>query len=507
MGCCCGPYPIIDLTAAFTKQEGFAATETVRNELKVACRRYGCFHVSISTSTSSAAGNISNDNDNESPPLLSVLSSENEVKQRIESLFEEDFLDSIEGNNNNGPVVASFQDDGDNNRSISNNNNRNSSAVYRGRNAESGSSTNSSAEPKQSWELFRCSSSNERKGNDNGNDNCSSDNSNLNNVKKNERLQNLRSFVTALHKVAETLCSKDLLDLPEDKFICSSTSASSTPENISPKSTDTDMDMGTDISLLRVFRYDALSTQEEQYSNLGSSSHTDWGTLTVVWQDSKGGLQMYCHKHQRWNDVEVVEGKGIIKSADGSDSADGADDTTTIRLFIHVGDYLSLAMNAVAMKNEEKEKNKSHQNVIWPSPFHRVLCPLRIDNSWNNNDADNSRCSLVYFAYPKNGVTLLDAISSLHKKEKEGGGCEGTNFTMADYNEDNEQDEDEDQSTKEWFPFSRYMLLKDQSVEMANKNDTDINNPDKTAQQNFNRIMHLPFNKVIEQKWSQVQRS
>lgn len=229
-GCCCGPYPIIDLSEAFTSRYdgGIATTESlkrIRDELKKACNRYGCFHVSI--------------NSKNAP--LSVLSNESEVKQRIESLFEEDFLNSIHDDSgcssDSAPVVPSFRDKNDVNKTLN--------AVYRGRNAESGSSKNSSAEPKRSWELFRCSSSTSMQGTD------------TNTGMKNERLQILQSFVDILHEVAETLCSKYLLDLPEDRFICSSKS--------------------TDISLLRVFRYDALSTEKERSSNLGSSSHTDWG--------------------------------------------------------------------------------------------------------------------------------------------------------------------------------------------------------------------------------------
>jgi isopenicillin N synthase-like dioxygenase len=38
---------------------------------------------------------------------------------------------------------------------------------------------------------------------------------------------------------------------------------------------------------------------------LGSSPHTDWGTLTVVWQDNKRGLQTHCDACNVWLDVNT----------------------------------------------------------------------------------------------------------------------------------------------------------------------------------------------------------
>mmetsp|Transcript_4322 Transcript_4322/g.6331 ORF Transcript_4322/g.6331 Transcript_4322/m.6331 type:complete len:420 (-) Transcript_4322:109-1368(-) len=400
-------------------------------------------------------------------------------------------------------------------------------AVYRGRSAESGSSEKSSLEPKQSWEFFRCppekqhfQSTKERDGDDN--------NDNTVRAPRQSRLQILQSFVSALHEVADILCSEDLLDLPKNKFICSSN-----PNNANANK---DANKNTDISLLRVFRYDALSTEKEQYSNLGSSSHTDWGSMTVVWQDSKGGLQIYCHKHQCWNDVKVDErnmSQSDSKSETKSESNfNSSGETQIVRLFIHVGDYLSLAMNSVSVlalngneigkengekdgsgcREEDANANVHHQNVIWPSPTHRVLCPLRIDDKTcgtgagtsTSNHADNSRCSLVYFVYPPNGIKMIDSISSLHGKDTDhyqGNSKFTMQGTMVDVGH-----------SKQKFPFSRYMLLNNQSVASTNtcseKEDTNIIiDPDKAALGTFNKILHRPFHEVIEEKWNQVQRS
>ena len=38
---------------------------------------------------------------------------------------------------------------------------------------------------------------------------------------------------------------------------------------------------------------------------LGSSPHTDWGTLTVSLQDDRGGLQTHCRMCDAWSDVDA----------------------------------------------------------------------------------------------------------------------------------------------------------------------------------------------------------
>ena len=135
-------------------------------------------------------------------------------------------------------------------------------------------------------------------------------------------------------------------------------------------------DSSKTIDLLRVFRYDAVPRQDrcDNHSDkstgllFGSSPHTDWGSITIVWQDSVGGLQRYCPVHtntENWVDVPPV------KASCSSD----------LMLFVHIGDFLSIA-----------SKGK------WLSPRHRVVCPN-----------ETSRYSFVYFAYPKHGVTLSQA--------------------------------------------------------------------------------------------------
>ena len=50
------------------------------------------------------------------------------------------------------------------------------------------------------------------------------------------------------------------------------------------------------LDLLCIFHYFSekqLETEGLLNPALGSNQHTDWGSLTVIWQDSVGGLQTY----------------------------------------------------------------------------------------------------------------------------------------------------------------------------------------------------------------------
>lgn len=102
---------------------------------------------------------------------------------------------------------------------------------------------------------------------------------------------------------------------------------------------------------MRIFRYLPLGTVEESKgidTIIGSSPHTDWGFLTLILQDSVGGLE-FIDADGRWNSVPAVEG----------------------RLVVNCGDYLSL-MTDGRLK----------------SPIHRVV-PSSLE-----------RISYVFFYYP-----------------------------------------------------------------------------------------------------------
>ena len=118
---------------------------------------------------------------------------------------------------------------------------------------------------------------------------------------------------------------------------------------------------GDTISLMRAFHYFSTSRIENQSSNekkdekkiIGSSSHTDWGLLTLILQDHVGGLQLYDEQINDYLDVPGDEGEGY--------------------LICNAGDYMSLLSGFEYM-----------------SPIHRVLPP----------PANMERYSMVFFYYP-----------------------------------------------------------------------------------------------------------
>jgi len=159
--------------------------------------------------------------------------------------------------------------------------------------------------------------------------------------------------------------------------------------------------------------------------------------LTVVLQTS-GGLQTYCHECDKWSDVAA--------------SLDADTSKNTIDLFVHVGDFLSLATGSK-----------------YPSPRHRVLCPLQK----KEGSYKESRCSLVYFAYPPLGKSIEEAEMKLSANdttlEKRGASLR----------------------------YDRYSLLQNQSTQPS----------DKSAHKDvYDRIRTLSFEEVIKEKWAQVQR-
>jgi isopenicillin N synthase-like dioxygenase len=112
---------------------------------------------------------------------------------------------------------------------------------------------------------------------------------------------------------------------------------------------------GEDISLMRLFHYFSNATQPGAWPGLpriGSSAHTDWHLLTIVVQDTTGGLQVRrASPPFEWVDVPAVEGE----------------------LVVIVGDYLSALSGG-----------------RYTSPVHRVLLP----------PAGSERFSFTYFRYP-----------------------------------------------------------------------------------------------------------
>eukprot|EP00978_Attheya_sp_CCMP212_P036313 scaffold163707_cov49-Attheya_sp.AAC.1 len=259
------------------------------------------------------------------------------------------------------------------------------------------------------------------------------------------------------------------------------------------------------VDLLRAFCYDAVELEEDDGNNptkdddarlLGSSPHTDWGTLTVVWQDSKGGLQTYCHAHDQWTNVEVATNADTTTDATDTTTTNeeeklsqtkNTSDTMTshhpneeedviISLFVHMGDFTSLATRGA-----------------WPSPRHRVVCPIRPrTTTTSSHHHDNTledvretcRCSLVYFAYPPPGVTLGMAQDAFQQQL----------VWTSKMNKDDEPDKDGT------IPFSQYSVLQNQS----NVSQQQAKNAEQIM---YQRIQSIPFDQVIQDKWNQVQRA
>lgn len=207
-------------------------------------------------------------------------------------------------------------------------------AIYRGRTAESGAATSAQAEPKESWEVRRC---------------CC------------QPTSPIHEWTEALHSIATAVTCT--LKLPSNLLLRQDACHCKKGEQCS-------------VDLLRVFFYDAVGGEA-----MGSSPHTDWGSWTVVWQDDVGGLQTYCHAHERWVDVAA--------------SPLQASRATFV---VHVGDVTSLAMGHASRSTQDHDPI-----IIWPSPKHRVISPTN----------SIPRASLVYFAYPPPGISLQDMEEAL----------------------------------------------------------------------------------------------
>ena len=502
-GCTCPPYPSVDMTEPYfrRKSSGHSRefshneeskdanrdcrrlhTSTASTALLDACRTHGCFHVRISPPPSIGVN----------PPLNSLCGGIDAVGAKIEKLFQPETLrtagvpfrdDSCGGVPDEGTHAISFvPHDGFFQKSPL-------EATFRGRKAESGSAYGSSGgeetavatEPKQSWEFQRCRGrTSVRPGAyaGKGDTNPAGD------------LGSLTEWTDALHSVA--VCAIRELGfspnsvLAEDGCACRSahpceSSQASSEEEKEPAQRSEER---CSIDLLRAFRYDALPSETERSMSPGSSPHTDWGSLTVVWQDGAGGLQTYCEPCGRWNDVPAPQSSSSTSPGDeGRESSSARSDAehAAVNLFVHVGDYLSLATAAAASRDKRIS--------VWPSPRHCVLCPLQLGKG-SSGGISSGRVSLVYFAYPPLGVSLADTNNAM----------DGIGIAAAPAHVD------------PCIPrYGRYSLLQDQSKQTHNLSGLVKSSNGKTVLEEdsrlmFERIQTLSFEQVVREKWCQVQR-
>jgi hypothetical protein len=329
--CTCGvPPPSVDLTQAFDSLNLHGGDYAQAQEMHATIRRQLVENLQ-STGWSSVQLNVHKLFTSDSDPasdstttarrLRPVLQAHALWKDQLTELFEPD-------------VVAVEQ------KRISPPNN----IVYRA--AESGAP--GTVEPKQSWEVLRCSCIKSEDGDPPHQEEAEAESM---------VAERMKEWVSVLHSVAVTV--RKILQFPESILLHDETCHSNSNERTTSLPCSSD--------LLRAFLYDTVDvttpSDDFDYPNiLGSSPHTDWGSFTVVWQDTVGGLQTFCHGCEKWVDV----------------AAETPGDSGVIRFVVHIGDVTSLALGRALQETSSKDRreaatddvNGETSSVAWPSPKH-----------------------------------------------------------------------------------------------------------------------------------------
>jgi isopenicillin N synthase-like dioxygenase len=413
--CTCPPFPIVDISSLPMNGGGCKIQEydDVAQTAQAACESHGCFHLLVDSSFILAA--IVGPTEQHQKYSSSTPSILNRIRLPL--------LDTLFQPQN----ICTHHE---------------AVSVFRGAGGESGNAESNMAEPKQSWEYSRCI--------------CPSSEKLQQQQQQHPTDLFLSHWTSAVHQISLLLAK--LLRLPKEMI--ANTCEANYTANYNLSSSPTASFVRCNYDLLRLFRYDPVSTANSNTLPLGSSDHTDWGTLTIVWQDTVGGLQIYCPKHNRYNDVALTspsQGKSV---------------DTAIPLFVHVGDFLCLAKGFAS----------THDSFIWPSPKHRVISPKK-----------EPRFSLVYFAYPEPQVTLAQAIELMQERRNTNGDCtSGTPGSGRDIQNIS----------------SCTSLLKQLSL-LCNQSPATSNNASTNMEWDaFQHLHHKPFaSNVIPNKWSQVQRT
>ncbi|KAL7462268.1 hypothetical protein ACHAXS_002650 [Conticribra weissflogii] len=529
-----------------------------REQIQNACRSHGCFHVMIRTPSKSdpvisGPDFFGGDNSAVTPLPIECLAKERtDIERDIEKIFSPSFLcnavsrsshaqkqdlvddyctdrNSMEPTHHskssrenvrysdicNGSLLeVQFPDRSITRETYATRTSTNTkTATFRGRTAESGNEKEPLPEPKLSWEFRRCSGG-VASGGRGGNVTPSEESSRKEGNGLDNAWNHLPSWINALHSIASVIV--DQLEIPPrlvlQEEVCECDKRSEPPKAMNATVRKTKegaecLDTLCNIDLLRVFRYDALPSSMSATS-LGSSAHSDWGTLTVVWQDDKGGLQTYCRACDKWSDVDAspsVE-SGVFESTSSVNSENEMNEKTTgkdsekdaVHAFVHVGDFLSLATL--------NHSGDSNSMPLWHSPRHRVQCPIRQRDHDQMSDAgDECRRSLVYFAYPPPGVSLSDAQRVVAPLACGSGPGRTDTTTLCD------------NSASSFYPH--YSLLRNQAQkspvtaecdEIRNVNGDVIyekfDQEERAAYKMYKKIRNMSFHKAIFEKWGQVQR-
>ena len=225
------------------------------------------------------------------------------------------------------------------------------------------------------------------------------------------------------------------------------------------------------LDLMRAFYYHAVDDEASDDDDddspmiMGSSEHTDWGSLTVVWQDDIGGLETYCHQHERWNAVPVAPARPNNNNNNNNNNA-------IMSFVIHVSDATSLAL---ARNNNTTSHNNNAPLTTWPSPRHRVVSPI-----------NRPRTSLVYFAYPPPSLSLEQLAQALEQQQ-----AALRNSTPKNNTNNN------DTTLQQQVAYEDYFLLRNQAA----------SGHSISAQTQCEAIWKRPLKQVFLDKWQQVQRS
>jgi len=362
--------------------------------------------------------------------------------------------------------------------------------------AESGSNEGT-VEPKESLEieLSKCYDTNDRydrcSEDTNTNNDDDDDDDNISRVRQRQQPQQqddectIKTWCKTLSWIANQIICKELLEVLENTFLSENPNES--------------------LDLLRVFHYHQNNHDTKQTTPLlGSSEHTDWGSLTIVWQDKVGGLQTYCRACHKWINIRAAATMARDREDDCGENEDGCTtgeenkgtNTNKWECIVHVGDMTSLMLGHYSLSKYDNSKVNNNNNSkndfapppSWPSPLHRVVSP-----------ENEERVSLVYFGYPPRGLSLTQIQKLL----------------------------------KSWKPLSRgrrlpledYYLLRNQSAILVDdsvtneKDDGNCNTKGKnhhqsspnllrlSAEETYQTIRNLPVQEIVQFKWEQVNRA
>jgi hypothetical protein len=394
--CTCAAPPVVDLTSAFfetyhhqhecrqQQQEDNHQHQQLLENLK-SC---GWSHVRLDLSSimmsiaeqQSATASTSTSTENHSYPsiLLQSQSGPNDWKKLLVQLFEQQ-QQQQQRQNSTTIVNSSTGTQGT------------GTIVYRV--AESGSPDAGMVEPKQSFEVQRCTCCRRRHHHHYCRHDQESNQDELNVVPEQLLLQ---AWTELFHQVACTV--RHVLKLPKNILLqeepchdCTTGTNTACHEMEQP---DDDDRPSCSVDLLRAFYYETAATaasfasvvdegsspttiatttatdspccgsSSSDQRAFGSNEHTDWGSFTIVWQDDvEDCLQTYCHACDAWNNVQVTKSLKIYQQAE-NDQGFIYQNQNTLYLVVHVGDVTSLA---IGKQHEQPTTATSPTNTATPT--------------------------------------------------------------------------------------------------------------------------------------------